>query len=187
MEWCRKHQDKSIEYWEDVLFTDETMVELNPLSTMNRVRRFRFENPNQKKYIAPKVKFTLKVIFWGGISTHFKTNLVACEGCMNSSKYIDTILKIEVAPRMKNKTNMIFQQDNAPCHTAKRVIEYFLIENIQKINWPPNSPDLNIIENVWNMMKYKLNRTEMRTRADLHTMPDGIKESIDVKGYNTSY
>ena len=98
-------------------------------------------------------------MFWGGISTHFNTNLVACEGCMNSSKYIDTILKIEVAPRMKNKTNMIFQQDNAPCHTAKRVTEYFHTENIQKINWPPNSPDLNIIENVWNM-KYKLNRTE---------------------------
>ena len=68
------------------------------------------KNPNQKKYIALKVKFSLKAMFWGGISTNFKTNLVACKGCKNYSKYIDTILKVEVAPRMKKNTNMIFQR-----------------------------------------------------------------------------
>ena len=66
--WCKEHQNKSLEYWRNVLFTDETSVQLNPFSTMNSVRRFCFENLHQKLFISPKIKFGIKVMFWGGIS-----------------------------------------------------------------------------------------------------------------------
>ena len=43
----------------------------------------------------------------------------------------------------------IFQQDLAPCHTAKKV-KKFLKENHMKVfDQPGNSPDLNPIENLW--------------------------------------
>ena len=50
----------------------------------------------------------------------------------------------------------IFQQDSAPCHTAKSVKAWFA-NNVSLLqNWPPNSPDLNVIENCWALMKRKV-------------------------------
>ncbi len=46
--------------------------------------------------------------------------------------------------------NGLFQQNNAPCHTAKVVQEWFEEQNIvfKVLPWPPNSPDLNPIEHL---------------------------------------
>ena len=39
-------------------------------------------------------------------------------------------------------------QDNAPCHRAMEVMDFFKAENVTVMDWPPQSPDLNPIENV---------------------------------------
>ena len=56
------------------------------------------------------------------------------------------------------KPGQIFMQDNAPAHRS-RVTERELEERgVQKICWPPFSPDLNPIECVWNMIKNWIER-----------------------------
>ena len=53
---------------------------------------------------------------------------------------------------------LIFQQDNAPCHTSKSSREY--LKNIgDKLKfWPPNSPDLSPIETVLSFLYKKIKR-----------------------------
>jgi len=44
-------------------------------------------------------------------------------------------------------------QNNAPAHSARATKAEFERRVIQLINWPYNSPDLNPIEPVWQVMK----------------------------------
>ena len=52
--------------------------------------------------------------------------------------------------------NVIFQQDNDPKHTSKRVKEWMKDNNITLLDWPPQSPNLNPTEHLWNHMKKSL-------------------------------
>ena len=50
----------------------------------------------------------------------------------------------------------IFQQDNAPIHKSETVREWFEVHGIWVMDWPPHSPDLNPIKNIWRLLKLKI-------------------------------
>ena len=51
---------------------------------------------------------------------------------------------------------LIFQQDGAPAHKSKLVEQYFEEKGIEILPWAAQSPDINVIENVWAEMKKKI-------------------------------
>ena len=51
---------------------------------------------------------------------------------------------------------MIFIQDNAPIYIARIVKEWFEDIAILLLDWPPYSPDLNLIEHIWWHLKAKV-------------------------------
>ena len=42
----------------------------------------------------------------------------------------------------------ISMQDNAPCHKAKTVLSFLQEEGLAVMKWPPQSPDMNPLDNV---------------------------------------
>lgn len=53
---------------------------------------------------------------------------------------------------------VLFQQDNAPIHTAMVAQFFFLDNGIACLPWPAQSPDLNPIELVWAWMKHHVGK-----------------------------
>ncbi|XP_029656187.1 uncharacterized protein LOC115230102 [Octopus sinensis] len=63
--------------------------------------------------------------------------------------------------------DFVFQQDNAPCHTAKLIMNYFDKENIKTLDWPSQLPDLNPIEHLWAHIKAELSKIDLKNAEEL--------------------
>ena len=68
---------------------------------------------------------------WGAIWSESPSDLVECEGNINSAKYVsilqEGLLPIFSSGKM-NKFDLLFMEDGAPCHSA-RVTQNWLREN----------------------------------------------------------
>ena len=101
--------------------------------------------------------------------------LFVLPGIMNAPVYID-ILEQTLLPFVREvyPDSHRFMQDNDPKHTSKKGQEFL---STNKITWwktPPESPDLNPIENLWHEMKEFIRReVKPKTKDEL---VDGITE-----------
>ncbi len=79
--------------------------------------------------------------------------------------------------------------DNASIHKAKKmapVIELLEKDNVKFVYLSPYSPELNRIETLWGMMKYKWMKVECRTHEKLKADVQEILDNFGVK-YNLSF
>lgn len=58
---------------------------------------------------------------------------------------------------------VVYADDNASPHSSHAVTELMGSLGIQSVNWPPYSPDLNLIENCWALLKKRVYNNGSRT------------------------
>jgi len=72
-----------------------------------------------------------------------------------------------------------FQQDNASTHTSNETTEWLVSQPFDKMEWPPQSPDLNIIENVWGVMVHRLEQYSCTNEEEFRAALVKVWDSID--------
>ena len=96
---------------------------------------------------------------WASISSKGRTALVVVPGNLTDRRYIDGILRPYIVPYLRQMgQNAIFQDDNARLHRA-RIVDDFLRQNfVERLEWPPMSPDLSCIEHLWDVLVRAVNK-----------------------------
>ena len=105
---------------------------------------------------------------WGSMCYHGVGSLVRLEGRVNANDYQEVLEQY-----MLNDADsfigddFVFQHDNAPIHTACSTRQWLRDNNVTVLEWPPNSPDANPIENLWRDVKTAANRHHPRMQEEL--------------------
>ena len=170
LKFARQYRNLTTEEWDDFLFTDECPKHL-----------FQLPNPrndivwgSQESQVPPvyQVKKSSKWIIWGGMTGRGVTELhfMPQGQTLTADYYVNNILEKEVKPLLRRKNvneaidkrqlfssnrRMASVQDGAPAHTAKATQAWNkrnLPNFIEKTSWPPDSPGINPVENVWSIM-----------------------------------
>ena len=167
--WCQERVEKNDLDLNDVIFSDESSVQLESH------RKTCYHKIVQPSRLCGKPKHPPKVHIWGGISARGATQVVIFTGIMNATRYTD-ILDAALIPFIESHypTSHHFQQDNDPKHTSRWAQNYFQDKSVNWWKTPASSPDLNPIENVWGSMKNYL-RTNVKPK-NLQELKAGIKE-----------
>lgn len=100
------------------------------------------------------------------------TPIVRIQGRNTAPVYMRQIVRPYIIPLMNNFIDdgdaRIFMQDNAPQHSAADTMALLSRQRFEMLDWPPRSPDLNPIENVWAEMEIEWPHNHPRNDENLH-------------------
>lgn len=135
--------------------------------------------------------------------------MVPIEGTLNQTGYLHILNEhaFTSGNRLFSTNDWILQQDNAPCHKGRVPTKFLKDINQAVLPWPAQSPDLNIIENVWAYVKsqrtFERDRQRDETIAEItqiwsklplefahnlvRSIPARLQAVIDAKGGVTRY
>ncbi len=207
LEFSRKHLNWSLSQWKRVIWSDESPFEIR---NQTRQRIWRSYNERYKPFaLKPTVKHSAKINVWGCFSFDGVGRIYHIKGILNAKAYRQILIRqmLPSAESLHSDGNYIFQQDNDPKHTSKLIQNYLRNKKIQVMEWPPYSPDLNPIENLWSILNDRLidrnpsNKSELFNQIQegwndiplkiLHnlvkSMRDRCQAVIDANGYPTRY
>lgn len=140
IDWLAKNHD-----WTKTIFSDE--------------KWFSFDGPdNWCSYVSKdnnmfrsrRQKGGGGVMIWLMVLPNGLTCFQYIAGNFKSTNYIELLKRVTVPIiKLNYGEDFYFQQDNSPIHRSQLVKKFFNESDIKLLEWPPMSPDINIVEDMW--------------------------------------
>ncbi len=159
--WAVEKENWTVAQWSKVLFSDESKFCISFGNQGPRVWRKSGEAQNPC-CLKSSVKFPQSVMIWAAMSSAGVGPL-----CFWSPQSTQPSTRKFSADKLYGDADFIFQQDLAPAHTAKSTKSWFNDHGVTVLDWPANSPDLNLIENLWGIVKRKMRDTRPNNADEL--------------------
>ena len=155
------------------MFSDECEIEIHGYRVVYVRRPSGLGERFKVKYTQATVKQHHKsIMVFGAIWASGLRKLVRVDGTLNSERYI-RIMGSEVIPLLGE--NDIFKQDAASAHKSRKTMQFLEETGVSLlVDWPAQSPDLNIIENVSAEVKRLVAEKSPRNELDLWNVTEMV-------------
>lgn len=209
LQFALKYRLQDANFWKSFIFVDESKYNIFGSDGPTMVWRKTNTEMNPLN-LRGTVKFGGgSVMVWGCMSSNGVGKLVFIEEIMDHKVYL-RILRQNMRPFAHSvgiQDTFSFYQDNDPKHKAKAVQDWLKSNCPNLIVTPPQSPDLNPIENLWSFLELKVRNHVIKNREQLKvalreewvkipvgyletlvkSMPCRLEEVIRNKGYPIKY
>ena len=120
LQFAHDHANWSMEDWKQVVFSDETWIQVRENGRIQFVRRCVGEAYNPA-YVVTTTKFPVKVMMFGAISHEVKSDILFINGTINVAKYQEVLAEAGIKQFLRRPPHpsVEFMEDGAPAHRAK--------------------------------------------------------------------
>lgn len=184
LNWASAMADVANNFWDGVIFTDESKYNLYGPDGHKQVWRYPGA-PTLPEHFRYTVKFGGgSVMVWGAITAYGVGKLVFIDKIMDANMFV-AILKFGFTTTLEMYNllvdNVYLQMDNDPKHTSKIAKNALSECHIECLPWPSCSPDMNPIEHVWNDVNLRLRKRKIQPKNIAE-----LKVAIEEEWYATS-
>lgn len=208
IEWARTHLHWTRAQWETVIWSDESKFCLYGTDGIKWIRRPHGQRFDPKYQIPTMKHGGGSCMVWGCFSAKGMGPLHHIVGTMDRHMYLDILKNVMLPYALRSfRRRFIFQDDNDPKHQSRDVKAWFDQRRVTRMEWPSQSPDLNIIEHLWEELQKCLVGQRAKNVAEkfmqleetwkkitqatinelIDSMPRRCQAVIDAKGYATKY
>ena len=158
-DWSHDHFGWTIRTWRRVHWSDESRFFVEPY------RRSCKGLALTKHFISGQPHFGNNcfcgwgVTIWGCFPFDCKLDLYVLDGNLTGQKYRHNVLAPRVVPHFDNHAvadRPMFMDDNARPNKARSVQHFLQQDAVQTFPWPAMSPDMNLLEHVWDLLTVKV-------------------------------
>ena len=162
LNWAREHRALTMVDWKRVIWTDEASVEVGKESRQSLVWRRPGERYKQECLVPTFKSGRQSLMIWGCISYGRRGPLVRIPSDRRKGiDYVDLILSGPLwdfyVERFDEMGGAAVMEDGAPIHRSKVANDFRILNSMETLPHPPQSPDLNPIEHVWKKLKILVN------------------------------